>query len=70
MLNNLLSNLPQVLEILGNAKTSNALELAENFCKSQNIPFEQAKNQAQGIINLLGGEEKALKKLRQFGLKL
>lgn len=70
MLNNLMSAIPQVLEALGNSKTGNLMELAENYCKSQNIPFDQAKAQAQGIINLLGGEQKAMNLLRQFGLKL
>ena len=70
MLNNLMQNLPQVLEVIGNSKTGNLMELADNYCKSQNIPFNKAKAQAQGIINLLGGEQKTMNILRQFGLKL
>lgn len=69
-LQNIIQAIPQVLNVLGTVKPENLEQYMINLCKSQNIPLEQAINQARGIVNMLGGEENARKFLNQFGLKI
>lgn len=60
---------PQVLKIIGGIKNGNIEEYVENICKAQNIPIDDIKQQAQGIVNLIG-EKNIINFLNQYGFKL
>ena len=60
---------PQVLKVLGGIKNGNIDDFIDNICKTQNIPIDDIRQQAQGIINLFG-EQNIKNFLNQFGFKL
>lgn len=71
MLNNLMSAVPQVLNLIGQGKSQQELaQYAANLCKSQNIPLEQVLAQVNGLVRLAGGEQNVKKVLNSYGFKL
>lgn len=69
MLNNFMSAIPKVLEVVGQ-HPQDLQQYTMNLLQSQNIPVEQAINQAKGLINLAGGEENVKKILSKAGFKI